>query len=97
MDNIKEISKAINNLKSDSKVYNFLLEILTESEVETLSKRWRIVNMLMQGKSQREISKELKVSLCKVTRGAKILKNKNSVTKKILKEIKYGKNYKIQH
>ena len=90
MDSIKEISKAINNLRSDSKVYNFLLEILTESEVETLSKRWRIVNMLMQGKSQREISKELKVSLCKVTRGAKILKNKNSVTKEILKEIKYG-------
>ena len=90
MDSIKEISKAINNLKSDSKVYNFLLEILTESEVETLSKRWRIVNMLMQGKSQREISKELKVSLCKVTRGAKILKSKNSVTKEIIKEIKHG-------
>lgn len=90
MDSIKEISKAIHNLKSDSKVYNFLLEILTESEVETLSKRWRIVNMLMQGKSQREISKELKVSLCKVTRGAKILKCKNSVTKEIIKEIKHG-------
>lgn len=92
MESIKEISKAINSLNSDTKIYNFLLEILTESEVETLSKRWRIVNSLMQGKSQREISKELQVSLCKVTRGAKILKNKNSVIKKILKEIKYGKD-----
>ncbi len=92
MDSIKEISKTIKNMNSEKEVYNFLLEILTESEVETLSKRWRILILLMQGKSQREIAKELQVSLCKVTRGAKILKNKNSVTKKILKEIKYGKN-----
>ena len=92
MDSIKEISKTVKNMNSEKEVYNFLLEILTESEVETLSKRWRIVNLLMQGKSQREIAKELQVSLCKVTRGAKILKNKNSVTKKVLKEIKYGKD-----
>ena len=92
MDSIKEISEIINSLDSSKEIHNFLLEILTESEVETLSKRWRIVNMLMQGKSQREIAKDLQVSLCKVTRGAKILKSKNSVTKKILKERKYGKD-----
>ena len=87
MDSIKEISKKINNLETEKSVCGFLLEILTKSEVETLSKRWRILKMLKDGKSQREIAKELKVSLCKVTRGAKILKNKNSVTAKILKEI----------
>ena len=86
MNSIKEISKIINEMKSSKEVFNFLLEILTNSEVETLSKRWRIVKMLKEGKSQREIAKELQVSLCKVTRGAKILKNKNSVITKILKE-----------
>ena len=38
----------------------------TESEIETLSKRWRILEMLKDGFTQRDIAKELKVSLCKV-------------------------------
>ena len=84
MDSIKEISKIISNIDSEKQVCNFLLEILTESEVETLSKRWRIVKMLMQGKTQREIAKELNVSLCNVTRGSRILKNQNSAVKKYL-------------
>ena len=79
MENILEISKKIKELKTDKEIYNFLLEILTESEVATLSKRWRILKMLKEGRTQRDISKELQVSLCKVTRGAKILKQKNSV------------------
>ena len=84
MDSIKEISKIISNIDSEKQVCNFLLEILTESEVETLSKRWRIVKLLMQGKTQREIAKELNVSLCNVTRGSRILKNQNSAVKKYL-------------
>ena len=79
MNNIKEISQKIKKLATNEEVYDFLLEILTESEVETLSKRWCILKMLKEGKTQREISKELGVSLCKVTRGSKILKNQNSV------------------
>ena len=79
MENILEISKKIKELKTDKEIYNFLLEILTKSEVATLSKRWRILKMLKDGRTQRDISKELQVSLCKVTRGAKILKQKNSV------------------
>ena len=84
MENIKEMSESIKQMKSKNEIYNFLLEILTASEVETLSKRWRILKMLKAGKTQREIAKELNVSLCKVTRGAKILKNPKSAVSKIL-------------
>ena len=84
---IEMISSAIYNLKNENSICNFLLEILTKSEVETLSKRWRILTMLSEGKTQREIAQDLKVSLCKVTRGAKILKNNKSVvTKYLIKE-----------
>ncbi len=76
---LEEISKIIFNLDTEKKVYDFMLEILTESELEILSKRWRILSMLHEGRTQREISKELNVSLCKITRGSKILKNQNSV------------------
>ena len=84
MKNISEIAEKIKSLKTNKEVCNFLLEILTESEVETLSKRWQILKLIKAGKTQREIAKELNVSLCKVTRGSKILKDQNSVIAKNL-------------
>ena len=81
---IEDISAVIRMLDSEENICNFLLEILTEAEVETLSKRWRILKLLAMGKTQREIAQDLKVSLCKVTRGSKILKNEKSIVTKIL-------------
>lgn len=80
---IEEISKNIINM-SQKEIVEFLQEIMTEAEIKTLSKRWRIIELLNEGYTQREIAKELGVSLCKVTRGAKILKKQNSITKKII-------------
>ena len=82
--NIIEISNILSGLYADE-VNKFLSEILTPSEMNTLTKRWRILKMLNEGTSQREIAKELSVSLCKVTRGAKILKDTNSICAKIIK------------
>lgn len=84
MDNIKELSEIMCKMNEEKELRQFLLEILTESELADLSKRWRIIKMLNSGYTQREIAKELNVSLCKVTRGAKILKNKNAIVKKYL-------------
>lgn len=85
MNNIKELAEILNKMKDEKEIRQFLLEILTESELADLSKRWRIIKMLNDGYTQRDIAKELNVSLCKVTRGAKILKNKNAIVKKYLK------------
>lgn len=90
MKNIEEISNLVKNFYTEAEIVTFLKELLTESELDTLSKRWRILKMLANGSTQREIAKDLQVSLCKVTRGAKILKNKNSVLAKYL--IKGKKN-----
>ena len=84
---IDEISKSIQTLDNQNAIRNFLLEILTQSELETLSKRWRILKMLHEGETQREIAKALGVSLCKVTRGAKILKDNTSTIANMIKEI----------
>ena len=92
MKNIQEISKLIKNLHSEAEIEKFFKELLTKSEIETLSKRWRILKLLEQGKTQRDIAKELQVSLCKVTRGSKILRDKNSILAKIL--IKENNNAK---
>lgn len=87
MNNIKEISKILLN-KSEEEIQRFLAELLTNSEINTLSKRWQILKMLSENRTQRDIAKELNVSLCKVTRGSRIIKNKNSVISKILGEQK---------
>jgi TrpR family trp operon transcriptional repressor len=56
----------------------FLRDILTPNELRELCQRWRIIKMLAAGKSQREIAQTLKTSLCKITRGSRELKKKNS-------------------
>lgn len=84
MDCLSDIALALIQLKTDAKVIAFFKELLTPSEIETLSKRWRILKMLSEGRSQRDIAQELRVSLCKVTRGAKILKKDGSVIPKII-------------
>ena len=81
---ISDFAHFLNSLKNDSEIIDFMTEILTEAELETLSKRWQIVNLLKEGNTQRDIAEKLQVSLCKVTRGSKILKNKNSVITKYL-------------
>lgn len=84
MENIKEIAKIVAEMKNSDEIYDFLMEIMTNSEIQILSKRWKILTELYQGKTQRDIANDLNVSLCKITRGSKILKNKNSIISKYL-------------
>lgn len=81
---MKIIANILEKLNSTKEIEKFLYEIFTQKELETLEKRWRIMELLGQGKTQRQIANDLNVSLCKVTRGAKILKDKNSITTKFL-------------
>lgn len=85
---LENLIKSLVKIDSGDEMGLFFKELLTESEIETLSKRWRILEMLKNGYTQREVAKELQVSLCKVTRGAKILKDEKSVLARIIKENK---------
>ena len=86
MDEINEISKILISLKNQNEISRFLTELFTKNEILTLSKRWRILKMLSENFTQRDIVKQLQVSLCKVTRGAKVLKDKNAVITKCLRK-----------
>lgn len=63
---------------------NFIREILTPKEIDDFALRWQLVKELYQGDTQRTIAARHHISLCKITRGSKILKKKNSVTRSIL-------------
>ena len=66
----------------------FLGEILTPAERHDLTLRWELMRRLNLGTSQRQIASDLKISLCKITRGAKVLKNSESISRKLLAEKK---------
>lgn len=59
----------------------FLEEILTPAERKDLALRWELMRRLIEGDAQRQIAEDLGVSLCKITRGARILKQADSVSK----------------
>ncbi len=81
---LAELFVKINDLKE---MKHFFQEIFTTREIEDFSLRWQLLKELYEGKPQRSIAKYHKISLCKITRGSKILKKKNSIIKKILKKM----------
>ncbi|HOL88611.1 MAG TPA: Trp family transcriptional regulator [Anaerohalosphaeraceae bacterium] len=72
-------------IRTPEEMKKFLTEILTPAELHDLSLRWELMRMLSEGIPQRQIAAILKISLCKITRGSKILKNPDSVTNRYLK------------
>ena len=81
---IAEICEITQKLKNSEEIEKFFSEIFTQNELEVLERRWRILKMLSSGKTQREVAKNLNVSLCNVTRGAKILKDHTAVVSKYM-------------
>lgn len=61
-------------------------ELLTDRERDQLVLRWELMRQLAEGETQRSIARKLHVSLCKVTRGNKILKGNNSISRKLLEK-----------
>ena len=69
-------------------------EIFTASEIKDVNLRWELLRQLSLGKPQREISHNLGISLCKITRGAKILKNKDGILRTVFPCAEEAKNAK---
>jgi len=75
---------ALSSISTPDEVRSFLQELLTDNERLDVALRWHLLELLNEGVSQRKIADELGVSLCKITRGSKILKDKESVARRKL-------------
>ena len=82
----KELSfpEALAAINKGARMSRFLKELLTPDELRNVMLRWRLMQMLNAGHTQRAIARRLKISLCKITRGSRILKNRRSVTAGII-------------
>jgi guanylate kinase len=76
-------------------MFAFLDEILTEAENKKISARWELMLRLKNGETHRKIATDLHMSLCKITRGNKFLKDKNSITNSLLENKKKSKKGRI--
>lgn len=68
-------------LDSPEAVRAFCEELFTAKELHDISLRWRLLEDLAQGDAQRTIAQRYHISLCKITRGARLLRDDNSVVK----------------
>lgn len=84
MPGFKEIANILAGITDQEDMEKFLTEILTDNERKDLSLRWDLMRKLHQGIPQRAISSELGISLCRITRGSRILKSGSSIIKDIL-------------
>ncbi len=71
--------------RNKSLLHEFLSDILSPAEYQDLAVRWQIVKMLEKGTPQRQIAKNLSVSVATVTRGSREMMNKQGGFKKVLR------------
>ncbi len=74
----------------EAKKEGLLTELLTPGEMKDIALRWQILKDLYLGGSQRQIAARHGMSLCKITRGSKQLKKKNSFALKLLENLYKG-------
>ncbi len=86
-----ELIKIFTDIDDYELMEELFYEIFTSKELGDFTMRWQLLKELHKGKTQRSIAKQHKISLCKITRGSKILKKENSVIKTILNSL-YGES-----
>ena len=86
-ENLNELSLTLSRVKDSVLIEEFLRCLLTPAEIADVAGRWALVKALREKKSQREIAKDLGVSLCKITRGSRELKKDNSAFVRILEHV----------
>ena len=86
-ENLAELSQALSLTGDSSLIEDFLRCLLTQAEIADIAGRWALVKALRQKKTQREIARDLGISLCKITRGSRELKKHNSAFNRIFTDI----------
>jgi TrpR family trp operon transcriptional repressor len=84
-ENLAEMAGVLAKASNGELIEAFLRCLLTPAETADIAARWALVKALDQKIPQREISKELGLSLCKITRGSRELKKPGSAFEKMLR------------
>ncbi|MDR1566653.1 MAG: trp operon repressor [Treponema sp.] len=83
-ENLAELAAALAKTGDAQLIRDFFRCLLTPAETADIAARWALVKALEQKVPQREIARELGLSLCKITRGSRELKKPDSAFQRIL-------------
>lgn len=80
----KDIVSILLSIETEEDMEALLDDLLTEKEILDIIDRFLVLDDLYRGKSQRDIAANRKMSLCKITRGSKMLKKKDGFMRRLL-------------
>ena len=84
----KELVEVFSQVRGDKRLMEeFLFDMLTPSEFETLALRWQLVKRLHKGETHRSIAGDLGLGVGTVMRGARELRNKKGGFALMLKKL----------
>ena len=83
-ENLAELAEVLTLAGDPLLIKDFLHCLLTPAEAADIAARWALVKALDRKISQREIARELGLSLCKITRGSRELRKPDSAFRKML-------------
>ena len=83
----RDLLHIISSINDLDELERFFTDLFTPAELDDLSLRWKLLKDLHKGTTQRKISEKYGISLCKITRGSKVLKNEGSVVLKVLNRL----------
>ncbi len=89
-----DLLKALCTIEDPAEMRRVLGDLLTCSEVAALKKRWTILRLLREGMPQRKIAQRIGGSLCNVTRGARLLRNPDCASAKLMEKLEAGSSQK---
>ena len=82
--NLAELASSLARTDDPALIRDFLYCLLTPAEIADIAARWALVKELKRRTPQREIAKDLGISLCKITRGSRELKKPGSAFQRML-------------
>lgn len=83
MKRMNELLDIFVKVKDRQEMKKLFEELFTPAEVKDFLLRYQIFREISDGTTQREIASRYKMSLCKVTRGARVLKRRGAFFKKL--------------
>ncbi|MCT4592574.1 MAG: YerC/YecD family TrpR-related protein [Candidatus Gracilibacteria bacterium] len=81
----KELLEITLSIKNIEEMNDFIESILTPDEFDQIAIRWQIVKKILKKEPQRQIAKDLGISISKVSRGSREIKYGNGIFQKLFK------------
>ncbi|MBM3231597.1 transcriptional regulator [Candidatus Peregrinibacteria bacterium] len=70
---LQDLYELFASVGSEQEAKMLLEDILSPQEIASLTERWQLIQALHRGVAQRDIAKDLGISISKITRGSRML------------------------